>query len=372
MRITRLETIHLKPRWLIVKVHTDRGLIGLGEPTLEGRCQTVESAIREMGRWLVGQDPRRIEHLWQHLYRGGFYRGGPVLCSALSGLEMALWDILGKHLKAPVHQLLGGAVREKIRMYRWTPLPKDAKTLRKTAADLKRAKFTAYKLALVEATRLIESPAALLGAVAAFGRLRAKVDLKVDLALDFHGRTTPAVARKLARMLEPYHPMFIEEPVLPHDADGLREVAASTSIPIAAGERLMTRWQFAELIEKRAVAVVQPDVSHVGGIFEARKVAALAEPKGIAVAPHCPLGPVALAACLQLDACTPNFLIQEHVTLGADYLKQPFVLRDGYLPVPQGPGLGIELDEKKVAAGRFEGNWDTPKLALEDGSFAEW
>jgi galactonate dehydratase len=372
MRITRLETIHLKPRWMIVRVHTDKGLVGLGEPSLEGHCQTVERAIAEMGRWLVGQDPRRIEHIWQHLYRGGFYRGGPVLCSAISGLEMALWDILGKHLKVPVHQLLGGAVRDRIRMYRWTGLPKNEKELKKTAAELKKAGFTAYKLAVLEATHHIETPAVLESAVARFAALRRKVGSGIDLAVDFHGRATPAVARTLARMLEPYRPMFIEEPVLPHDADSLRDVATSTCIPIATGERLMTRWQFAEVIEKRAVAVVQPDTSHVGGIYESRKVAAMAEPKGISFAPHCPLGPVSLAACLQLDACTPNFLIQEHVTLGADYLKKPFVIKDGFIAVPQGPGLGIELDEARVRAGRFDGSWDTPQYHLEDGSFAEW
>jgi len=372
VRISRLETIHLKPRWMILKVHTDAGLTGLGEPSLEGRCLTVETAIREMGRWLIGQDPRRIEHICQHLYRGGFYRGGPVLCSALSGIEMALWDILGKHLKVPVHQLLGGAVRDRIRMYRWTGLPDDTRILRKTAAELKRAKFTAYKLCVLEATPPLASPALLEGAVERFAALRRRLPLETDLAIDFHGRATPAVAKTLARMLEPYRPMFIEEPVLPHDADSLRDIAQSTCIPIAAGERLMMRWPFAELIEKRAVAVVQPDLSHVGGIFEARKIGAMAEVKGISVAPHCPLGPVSLAACLQLDACLPNFLIQEHVTLGADYLRKPFVAKDGYVEVPQGPGLGIELDDEKVAEGRFDGRWDNPKFSLEDGSFAEW
>jgi len=316
-----------------------------------------------MGRWLIGQDPRRIEHIWQHLYRGGFYRGGPILTSALSGIEQALWDILGKHLNVPAHQLLGGRVRDKIRLYG---------RISAQALDKFDGRFTAYKMSSLKATKMIETPGVLDRVVEDFAKIREAVGRDVDIAFDFHGRTTPAVAKRLARALEPYDPMFIEEPVLPGDADALLEIARSTTIPVAAGERLFTRWDFEEIIAKRAVAIIQPDVSHVGGIFETRKVAAMAEAANIALAPHCPLGPVALAACLQVAACTPNFLCQEHVTLGDDYLKDPFTLEDGYIPVPTAPGLGIELDDDKVESGRFDGDWNTPTFEHEDGSFAEW
>ncbi len=218
----------------------------------------------------------------------------------------------------------------------------------------------------------METPATIDRIVERVASVRQAAGNEIDIALDFHGRASPALARTLAKLLEPYRPMFIEEPVLPGDTASLRDVAQSTTIPIATGERLFTRWQFAEVINSRAAAILQPDLSHAGGIFECRKIAAMAEAANIAVAPHCPLGPIALAASLQLDACTPNFLCQEHVTLGADYLRKPFEVADGYIAVPQGPGLGIELDDAKVEAGRFDGEWETPRWELEDGSFAEW
>ncbi len=372
MKITRFELIHVRPRWLILKVHTDKGIVGLGGPTLEGRAQTAATAVREFERMLVGEDPRRVEHLYQRMYRQTFYRGGPVLCSAISGIEHALWDILGKSLNAPVHQLLGGAVRERIRMYGWVRGEKTGDYIEDFLHHVEQRQFTCYKFAPMAACRAIESPEAMDRVERVVADARQRAGRGIDLALDFHGRTTPALARRLAKRLEPYDPIFIEEPVLPGDTEGMVQVARSTTIPIATGERLFTRQPFLELIERRAVAVVQPDLSHVGGIFEARKIAAAAEARQIAIAPHCPLGPICLAASLQLDACTPNFLVQEHVTLGEGYLKQPFVVRDGYIDVPQGPGLGIELDDEAIAALEFEGDWDTPTFTLEDGSVAEW
>ncbi len=372
MKITRLETFHFRPRWLVVRVHTDTGLSGLGEATLEGRSLTVETMIGEMGRWLIGQDPRRIEHIWQHLHRGGFYRGGPVHCSALSGIDMALWDILGQHLGAPVHQLLGGRVRDRIRMYAWT----DAGTADdyvNSVRDLREHRgLTAFKCNATGPMRPLSNPAGLQVAVERFRELRATAGPTVDIAADFHGRLTFPDAKRLVKLLEPFQPMFIEEPILPGDAGGLREIASSTSIPIAAGERLCTRWEFQELIEKQAVRIVQPDLAHAGGISETRRIAAMAESRDILIAPHCPMGPVALAASLQLDAACPNFLIQEHVTLGESLLQQPFVLEAGYIRVPDRPGLGIALDERKLSAERFDGVWDNPRFTAEDGGFAEW
>ena len=372
MKITRLETFHVRPRWLFLKIHTDAGIVGLGEPTLEGRTQTVETAVKEIGRYLIGKDPREIEKHWQTIYRGTFYRGGPILSSALSGVEQALWDILGKHLGVPVWQLLGGKVRDKIRMYGWVGGETTGDYIENFTQSISDGQFTAYKFVPVPGMRMIESPEVIDKVVAQVKAIREKAPRHVDIGLDFHGRTTPAMARKLAKLLEPYDPMFIEEPVLPGDTAALKEVARSTTIPIATGERLFTRWQFQDLIAQGAVAIVQPDLSHVGGIFEARKIAAMAEAKNIAIAPHCPLGPIALAACLQLAACTPNFLVQEHLTLGEGYLKEPFIVEKGYIQVPERPGLGIELDEVALKDKIFEGNWETPSFTLEDGSFAEW
>jgi galactonate dehydratase len=372
MKITRVETIHVQPRWLLLRVHVDNGLVGLGEATLEGRSLTVETMLHEMTRWLIGQDPRRIEYVWQHLYRGAFYRGGSVHCSALSGIDMALWDILGKSLGVPVHQLLGGRVRDRIRVYAWT----DAGTADDYVNSLRDVRenrgLTAFKYNATGMMRPLSTAAGLQAAVDRLAGLRQAAGPSVDIAADFHGRLTFPDAKRLVKLLEPHQPMFIEEPILPGDADGLREIADSTSIPIAAGERLFTRWQFQELIEKRAVRIIQPDIAHAGGISEVRRIAAMAESRDILLAPHCPLSPVALAASLQIAATCPNFLIQEHVTLGQTLLKEHFAIESGYIKVPDRPGLGIELDENKLRAVKFDGKWDNPRHTDEDGGFAEW
>jgi galactonate dehydratase len=372
MRITHLETLHLRPRWLVVRVHTDAGIAGLGEATLEGRSLTVETAVHEMGRWLIGQDPRRIEHIWQHLFRGGFYRGGPVLCSALSGIDQALWDILGRQLGVPVYQLLGGAVRERVRLYGWMNVTTTGDYIVEAARLAAEQKFTAFKCTVTDAMRPLESRAHCEAAAARFRALRQRLGDEVDIAVDLHGRCTPAVSRQLARLLEPDHPLFLEEPVLGDDPQALVDLAAATSVPLATGERLYTRWQFQEIIARRAVAVVQPDIAHAGGISELRRIAAAAEAREIALAPHCPLGPVALAACLHVAAATPNFLCQEHVTLGETLLTRPLRISDGFAALPDGPGLGIELDETKVEAARFDGRWNAPTWSHPDGGLAEW
>ena len=372
MKISRLETIHVRPRWLLLRIYTDSGLIGWGEATLEGRSLTVETMIREMSRWLIGQDPRRIEHIWQHLHRGAFYRGGPVHCSALSGIDMALWDILGKHLGVPVHQLLGGRVRDRIRVYAWIDAGTGDDYVNSVRNLRDKRGLTAFKYNSTGMMRPLSTPASLQTAVDRLGTLRKMAGPEVDIAADFHGRLTFPDAKRLAKLLEPHQPMFIEEPILPGDADGLREIAESTCIPIAAGERLFTRWQFQELIEKRAVRIVQPDLAHAGGISEVRRIAAMAESRDILLAPHCPLSPVALAASLQIDASCPNFFIQEHVTLGETLLTEPFVVEAGHIKVPERPGLGIELDEGKLAGEKFDGIWDNPSFTADDGSFAEW
>ncbi|MBN1876130.1 MAG: galactonate dehydratase [Anaerolineae bacterium] len=371
MKITQLETMFVKPRWLFLKIHTDEGLVGLGEPVVEGRSQTVAAAIHEIGRYLIGQDPRRIEHHWQAIYRGQFYRGGPVLCSAISGIEQALWDIVGKWLGVPVYQLLGGATRDKIRMYGWLGGATYGDYIESAKVSTAQG-FTALKMGIPGALNIVDTPAALDNIVERFAAVREAVGQTVDIGIDFHGRVSPAMAVRLAQALEPYSPMFIEEPVLPENVDAMVTVARSTTIPIATGERLFAKWGFREVLEKQAAVILQPDLSHAGGILETKKIAAMAETYYAAVAPHCPLGPIALASCLQLDACIPNFLVQEHVTLGDGYLKAPFVIENGYISLPTQPGLGIELDEDALADKCYDGAWETPRLWHKDGSVADW
>ncbi|MBN1673302.1 MAG: galactonate dehydratase [Kiritimatiellae bacterium] len=371
MKITKLETFFVKPRWVFLKMETDEGLTGWGEPVVEGWSHTTAAAVREMGRYLIGKDPRRIEQHWQALYRGAFYRGGPVLTSAVSGIEQAMWDITGKALGVPVHHLLGGAVRDRIRMYghvhgeTWGDYAEAGRT------NLQKG-FTAVKVTPFKAVRFVESIAFVDEVVAKVASLREAAGKEVDIGIDFHGRVSPAMAIQLAKALEPYRPMFIEEPCLPENVDAMAAIARATSIPIATGERLFTRWGFRDVLEKQAAAILQPDLSHAGGIFETRKIAAMAETWYAAVAPHCPLGPVALAACLQLDACIPNFLCQEHVSLGEGYLIEPFQLKQGYVAVPTKPGLGIEIDESALQAKLYDGNWENPRLHHDDGSLADW
>ena len=371
MKITKLETFHVRPRWLFLKVHTDEGLVGWGEPVVEGRAQTVETAVHEMGRYLIGKDPTRIEEHWQTIYRGQFYRGGPILTSALSGIEHALWDITGKWLGQPVYKLLGGAVRDSVRLYGWLSAESygDYIELAQVSAG---SGFTVFKVGLKEAFNIIDTPAKVERVAEMFADIRSVVGKEIDLGIDFHGRCSPAMSIRLAQALEPSHPLFIEEPVLPENVDALARVARSTSIPIATGERLFTKWAFREVLEKGAAAILQPDVSHAGGIFELRKIAAMAECYYAAVAPHCPLGPISLAASLQLDACIPNFLAQEHFTLGEGYLKEPFKVVNGAVPVSDKPGLGIEVDEEAIQDKLFEGTWDSPHLRLPDGSITDW
>lgn len=371
MKITKLEMFHVKPRWLFLKVSTDEGIVGWGEPIVEGRSRTVEQAVRELEPWLIGQDPRRIEHLWQMMYRQTFYHGGPVLVSAISGIEQALWDIFGKSVGLPVYQLLGGPTREKVRVYAHTR-GETPDELAKSAKARVAEGFTALKTGFPGPVRIIDSPEFVDRCVNQIAAMREAVGNAVEIAIDFHGRFAPATAIRLAKALEPLRPMFIEEPCLPENVDTMVTIARSTSIPIATGERLFTRFGYREYIEKQAAVIYQPDISHCGGILEAKKIAAMAEVYYAGVAPHCPLGPISLAAGIQVDAAIPNFVCQEHVSLGEGYIKNPFVIKNGHVDVPTGPGLGIEVDEDAVREKLYDGAWDTPRLYHEDGSVADW
>lgn len=372
MKVTKLETFFVKPRWLFLKMNTDEGIVGYGEPIVEGRARTVATAVKEIESYLIGQDPRRIEHHWQVLYRGTFYRGGPILTSAISGVEQAMWDILGKWLGVPVYQLLGGAVRNRIRVYAHVGGTTPSELVEDARQKVKQG-FTALKTGFAGPVRIVDTQEYLDLCVERIDALRSAVPKNVDIAIDLHGRFSPAMAIRIAKALEPYGIFFLEEPCLPENVDTMVEVARSTSIPIATGERLFTKWGFREVLEKQAARILQPDLCHCGGILEAKKIAAMAEVYYAAIAPHNPLGPISLAAGLQLDACIPNFLCQEQVSLGEGYLVEPFELKDGYIDVPTKPGLGIELDDAAVADKLYDGSWDTPRWFFEDdGSFGEW
>ncbi len=380
MKIRKIETFKLPPRWVFVRVETDDGSVGWGEPSLEGRADTVIAAVAELASHLIGKDPFTIEDHFQVLYRGGFYRGGPVLTSALSGLEQALWDIKGKALGVPVYEMLGGAARTRVRVYNWIGGDRPAEVGAGVAAQRRRG-ICAVKMNATEELHYIDSHAKIDAAIARVAAAREAGGPDLGIGVDFHGRVHKPMAKVLAKELEPYRPMFIEEPVPPGNEEALREVARHTTVPIALGERLFTRWDFKPVLVAGYADIIQPDLSHAGGILEVRKIAAMAEAFDVAVAPHCPLGPVSLAAALQLDACTPNVVIQEqsqdiHYNDGQDifdYLATPFDYEDGFVAVPSGPGLGIEVNEEVVRE-RAVGapDWRNPVWRNEDGTVAEW
>ena len=379
MKIDRIEVLYTPPRWLFIRVESDEGAVGWGEASLEGWAEAVEGAMEALKDRFIGHDPFAIEDIWQIAYRGGFYRGGPVLMSALAGLEQALWDLKGRALGLPVWQMLGGKVRDKIRAYAWIggDRPHEIADAAQARAD---QGFSAVKMNATAEMSWIGTPKVFDEVVK---RVEAAQAVGMDVGLDFHGRVHRPLAKQLAKALEPLGLLFIEEPLLSENPEGLAQIAELVSTPIALGERLYTRWDFKPFFEKGAVDIIQPDLSHAGGILECRKIAAMAEAYDVAVAPHCPLGPLALASCLQLAACTPNVAIQEmslgiHYNVGADlftYCKQKEQLTptDGFLAIPTGPGLGVDIDEDVVRdLHKDRHRWRNPIWRQEDGSFAEW
>ncbi len=356
MKITKIETYLIAPRWQFLKIHTNAGIVGWGEPIVEGRALTVAQAIKEVEPYLIGKDPRHITHHWQAIYRHAFYRGGDVLTSALSGIDQALWDIKGKALGVPVYELLGGPTRQKIRVYAHLQRKNDFVTVHEGPERIKLLKqriaegFTAFKVGPRHTRSIspVENRAFIDDVVADYAELRKVAGPKIDIAIDFHGKVPPQTAKVLIKALEPYGPYFIEEPVLPQYVDLMADLARGTHLPIATGERVFTKWGFREILEKRAASIIQPDTCHAGGITEVKIIAGMAEAHYATMAPHNPLGPISLAACLQVAAAIPNFLCQEQVTLGEGYLKKPFVVKNGYVDLPTGPGLGIEIDEERI------------------------
>lgn len=368
LRITKLETLLVKPRWLFLKIHTDAGIVGLGEPILEGRAKTCAAAVEEIAPYLVGKDPRNVIHHWQAIYRHAFYRGGPLLTSALSGIEQALWDIKGKHLGVPVYELLGGPTRDRVRVYAHVANTPERLKQRKAEG------FTAFKTGIKNQTQsgVVASPKFIEEAAATFAALREAGGKDVDIGIDFHGAISPQNAKLLIKAVEPYQPMFIEEPVQCQNVDAMVEIARGTHLPIATGERIFTKWGFREILEKGAATILQPDLCHAGGIFEARIIAGMAEAYYAAIAPHNPLGPISLAAGLQLAASIPNFMCQEQVSLGVGYIKQPFKVENGYVRIPEAPGLGVELDDNQIAD-KVDHDWrNRETYDVNDGSVVDW
>jgi galactonate dehydratase len=382
MKIRSYELYQVPPRWLFLKIETDEGLTGWGEPVIEGKAATVKAAVHELMEALIGKDPMNIEDHWNTMYRGGFYRGGPILMSAIAGIDQALWDIKGKFFKAPIYQLLGGKCRDKMRVYSWIggDRPSDIGNLAKQARD---NGFTAVKMNGTDEMQYIDSYKKIDWVLERVGALRDAVGMDLDVGIDFHGRLHKPMAKVLAKQLEPFRPMFIEEPVLPENNEALKEIAQHTTIPIATGERMYSRWDFKKLFEDGIVDIIQPDLSHAGGITECKKILSMAEAYDVAAAPHCPLGPIALAACLQVDATCHNVFIQEqslgiHYNKGNDILdyledKSVFDYEKGYVNLPTAPGLGITINEEHVKKMAKEGhNWKNPLWRHTDGSVAEW
>jgi galactonate dehydratase len=382
LEIQSIELFKVPPRWLFLKITTRGGIVGWGEPVVEGRADTVRAAVMELSGYLIGRSASRIEDLWQTMYRGGFYRGGPVLMSAIAGVDQALWDIKGKSLGAPIHELLGGAVRDRVRVYGWIGGDRPSDTAAAARARIE-AGYDAVKMNACPEMEWIDSPRAVQGVLDSVAAVREAVGPAVGIGVDFHGRVHRGMAKVLLRELEPLHPMFAEEVVLAENNHALPALQQYSTIPIATGERMYSRWDFRPVLESGAVDIVQPDLSHAGGITEVRKIAALAETYDVALAPHCPLGPISFAAALQVDACSINAIIQEtsmgiHYNTGADlldYLVDPsvFEMRDGFVPILRGPGLGIEVDEEKVRRMAAEGHdWHNPVWRNADGSVTEW
>lgn len=381
MKISDIKVYKVKPRWIFVKVLTDEGIAGWGEMISGTKTETVVAGAYEMGKKLLGRNPFEIERLWQEMHRS-FFRGGPINGTIISGLEMALWDIKGKALNLPVYELLGGAARDRIRVYSWIggDRPSDVAEQAQERVD---KGFTAIKMNATSELHYIDSYNKVQAVVDRVASIRDQVGDQLEIGIDFHGRVHRPMAKVLAHALEPYHPMFLEEVVLPENWESFDDIAREVSVPLATGERLYTRWDFKNLFRQGAVDIVQPDVALCGGILETRKIAAMAEAFDMGVAPHAPYGPVSLAATLQVDACTPNVFIQEqslgiHYNQGFDLLdfvknKEIFQYKDSYVQLPKGSGLGIDMDEDKIKEVAQEGLvWSNPAWKNYDGTIAEW
>ena len=382
MKITQVNTYHVRPRWGFVEIETDAGYTGWGEAVLEGHCDAVLACVNEMKPYLLGKDPANIEDFSAVLYRAGFYRGGGVLMSAIAGIDQALWDIKGKVFNAPVYQLMGGKCRESIRVYSWIGGDRPADT-GAMAKERKDAGFTAVKMNATAELQMIDTYDKIDAVLERVAAIRESCGKHFGIAIDFHGRVHKPMAKILAKKLEEFDPMSIEEPVLCENMECFKELAVNCNIPIATGERLFTKYDFKRLLQSGGVDIIQPDLSHAGGITEVKKIASMAEAYDVALAPHCPLGPIALPACQNLDATCYNAVIQEqsigiHYNVGKSVLdyalnKEDFVFENGSVKMPTKPGLGIEVNKVLVLEeNKTPHQWKNPVWRHKDGSVAEW
>jgi galactonate dehydratase len=354
VRITELQTFQMwgEPRnWVFVKLSTDDGIHGWGEGTLEGKESTVQTAIHELGTYLIGKDPTAVEHHWQAMFRHGFWRGGVVLNTALAALDQAMWDIRGKSCGLPIYHLLGGPTRERVRLYTHVGIYDPARMVDDAQRDLADG-FTAVKTGAWAGDTTVPEHQAIAAFAARVEKLRETVGPGVDIMIDNHGRSRPSTSVRLMQALEPYRLYWLEEPTQPDDVEGLLALrAAGATMDLASGERLYSKWDFRTLLEKRLVDVIQPDLCHAGGITECKKIAAMAEAYYVQVAPHSPQGPVSTAAAAHLAKAIPNFQILEYVRSEPwrqKVLREPWSVDHGYLLVPERPGLGVDLDEAVI------------------------
>jgi galactonate dehydratase len=392
VKITNLKAVICNAEmrnWVFVKVETDvAGLYGWGECSLEWKTRSVAGALEDFAPMIVGEDPTRIEHLYQKMYRQSFWRTGIIGLSAISGIEQACWDILGKSLGQPVYKLLGGAVRDKVRMYTHlgggdmravyeSQNSADPKVFVDRAQEVIARGYNAVKVLITPPTESLNSIAAYKYADRMMEALRLAVGDSVDIMVDCHGRHSLANAVEFCRVLAPYRPFFVEEPVPPENVDVMVEVRKATTVPIATGERLVTRYQFRDVIEKQACHVIQPDLCHCGGLWEAKKIAAMAETYTMGVAPHNPLGPVANAVALHFDLSTPNFLIQEDMLSDVPWrwevVQHSLTSENGYWLPNDSPGLGIEVNEQAAARHPFQQEVIHPlTVRAHDGAVLDW
>ncbi len=389
MKITDVKTLVVNAEmrnWVFVKVETDQdGLFGWGEASLEWKTRAVAGAIEDFKTMLLGEDPRRIEHLFQKLYRQSFWRLGVIGMSAISGIEQACWDILGKSLGVPVYQLLGGRVRDRVRMYthlgggdmRAVYETFDPEPLIELARQVVARGYTAVKVVFVPYSEPLMGIAYVKRFASLMERLRLALGDSIDIMIDFHGRTYPAMAIEYINAVGEYHPYFCEEPVPPENVDALRQVREAVRVPIATGERLTTRHAFREVFEKQACHVIQPDLCHCGGLLEGKKIAAMAEAYYMGVAPHNPLGPVANAVALHFALSTPNFLIQEDMLTDVpwrwDVVEHSLVTKDGYWQLTEEAGLGIRVNETEAAKHPFQQEIMHPTtIRAADGAVLDW
>ena len=382
MKIKTLELFKVPPRWLFLKITTESGIVGWGEPVVEGKADTVRAAVEEMADYIIGKDAGQIEDIWQLLYRGGFYRGGPILMSAIAGIDQALWDIKGKAMGVPIYDLLGGHVRDKMNVYGWIGGDKPSHVVDAAKKRIEQG-YRAVKMNACSEMEWIDSPQKIKDAVDCIASVRDAVGFEIGIGIDFHGRVHKGMAKGFMKELEFIKPMFIEEPVLSENREQFLQLAQYSSTPIATGERMYSRWDFKSIFEQGAVDIIQPDVSHAGGITEVKKIASMAEAYDVALAPHCPLGPISFAAALQIDFNCINAFIQEtsmgiHYNQGADlldYLENPevFDVKEGCVDRPTLPGLGIVINEDKVREmAKIGHNWKNPIWRNKDGSITEW